>query len=393
MAKFSLGKLKNQEGLLIIMTAAFYVAFQTWMTLLNNFVVEGAGFTGKEIGILQSLREIPGFLAFGVVFLLFLIKEQYLAFISLVLLGLGVALTGFFPSVIGLYITTVLMSVGFHYFETLRQSLILQWIDKERAPQVFGKIMSAGSKAAIFAIAMIYLTVNIADLELKWVYLLGGGFAVIVGITVTFIYPLYPQKVNQNKHLVLRRRYWLYYALTFMSGARRQIFVVFAGFLMVEKFSYSVSSIALMFLANQIINMFLAPKIGKLIGVWGERRSMIIEYIGLIGIFVSYAFVESPEIAVGLYIVDHMFFAMAIAHKTYFQKIADPADIASTAGVAFSINHVAAVVIPVLFGFLWLISPTLVFLSGAVMAAISLILAFLVPKTPVAGRESIFIKM
>ncbi|MBF0381207.1 MAG: MFS transporter [Magnetococcales bacterium] len=392
MVKISLASFKNQEGLLVIMTAAFYVAFQTWMTLLNNFVVEGASFTGREIGILQSLREIPGFLAFGVVFLLLFVKEQYLAFISLTMLGLGVCLTGFFPTAVGLYTTTVLMSIGFHYFETLRQSLILQWIDKEHTPQVFGRIISVGARAAIVALGLIYLTVNLANLELKWVYLIGGSLAVIVGIAVTFIYPLYPQKVNQHKHLVLRKRYWLYYLLTFMSGARRQIFVVFAGFLMVEKFSFSVSSITLMFLANQTINMFLAPQIGKLIGVWGERRSMILEYIGLFVIFVSYAFVENHIIAVVLYIADHMFFAMAIAHKTYFQKIADPADIASTAGVAFSINHIAAVVIPVLFGFLWLISPSWVFLSGAAMAGVSLILALLVPLTPLPGQESVFAK-
>jgi MFS family permease len=174
-----------------------------------------------------------------------------------------------------------------------------------------------------------------------------------------------------------------------MGGARRQIFVVFAGFLMVEKFGFSVGEISMLYLVNSVFNIYLAPRIGKMIGIIGERRALIIEYMGLIAIFIGYALVENANIAVGLYILDHLFFAMAIAQKTYFQKIADPADIASTAGVSFTINHIAAVVIPVMFGVLWLQSPALVFYIGAAMAVLSLLLAFNVPEKPQSGCEAI----
>ncbi|MBM1004307.1 MAG: MFS transporter, partial [Desulfofustis sp. PB-SRB1] len=40
------------------------LSFGTWQALLNNFTIERAAFTGVEIGMLQSLREIPGFLSF-----------------------------------------------------------------------------------------------------------------------------------------------------------------------------------------------------------------------------------------------------------------------------------------------------------------------------------------
>ena len=186
---------------------------------------------------------------------------------------------------------------------------------------------------------------------------------------------------------MLRRRYWLYYALTFMSGARRQIFIVFAGFLMVEKFGYKVEEITLLFLLNAVLNIFLAPRIGRLIAHRGERRALICEYSGLICVFVTYAFVENAMLAAGLYIVDHIFFALAIAIETYFQKIAKPRDIAATAGVSFTINHIAAVAIPAAFGFVWLISPAAVFLAGAAMAAVSLLLSLNVPRHPRAGRE------
>jgi predicted MFS family arabinose efflux permease len=167
-----------------------------------------------------------------------------------------------------------------------------------------------------------------------------------------------------------------------MAGARRQIFVVFAGFLMVEKFGFDVASMTLMFLANHVIAMALAPRIGKLVGRWGERTVLSIEYGGLIVVFTGYAFVGTAWIAVGLYILDHLFFAMAIAIKTYFQKIADPADIAATSGVSFTINHIAAVVIPAAFGLLWMVSPSAVFLAGTGTAVCSLVLARLVPRRP-----------
>ncbi len=380
---------RRPETLLLLIAAAEPVSFATWQALLNNFAIERAAFTGAEMGILQSLREVPGFLAFAVVFLLLVMREQVLAYLSLILLGLGTALTGYFPTVIGLYCTTVLMSVGFHYFETVKTSLSLQWLPRETAAETLGRMIAVGSLAAVATFAMLWLVFDLLHLDFHWVYLIGGGVTAGAAIFSWIAFPHYPEKVPQHKHMVLRARYWLYYLLTFMSGARRQIFVVFAGFLMVEKFGYEVADISLLFLLNATANIYFAPKIGRLIARWGERRALIFEYAGLIGVFSAYAFVENAVIAAVLYVVDHLFFALAIAIKTYFQKIADPADIASTAGVGFTINHIAAVVIPACFGILWLVSPPAVFLSGAAMAAVSLALALNVPTRPEPGNEVI----
>ena len=148
-------------------------------------------------------------------------------------------------------------------------------------------------------------------------------------------------------------------------------------------------AIALLFLINACLNMVMAPKIGRLIARWGERRALVLEYLGLIVIFVAYAFVDDAFVAGALYVVDHLFFAIAIAIKTYFQKIADPADIASTAAVGFTINHIAAVIIPAVFGLIWLTSPPLVFLMGAGMSTVSLALAFLVPSKPGRSNDTV----
>lgn len=380
-------KRNNPEYLLALMAIAATLAFSVWQVLLNNFAIEQVAFGGREIGILQSLREVPGFLAFTAVFVLLIIREQHFALISLGLLGTGVALTGFLPSEYGFYFTTVLMSTGFHYFYTLQQSLTLQWIDKERTPLVMGRLSSVSSVAALFAFGSVWLCLRYLEVAYQWLYLIAGITAVALAMAAWIWFPQFQQKVPQKKHLVLRNRYWLFYALTFMSGARRQIFVVFAGFLMVQKFGFSAANIALLFLVNHIINAVVAPKIGKLISRFGERRMLAIEYIGLIIIFTAYAFVEVAWVAAVLYVLDHILFAMAIAIRSYFQKIADPADIASSSGVSFTINHIAAVVIPASFGMVWLFSPSLVFLAGTGMAAISLLLSRFVPYHPEQGNE------
>jgi len=365
------------------------LTFSVWQALLNNFVIERAAFTGAEIGILQSLREVPGFLAFTAVFVLLVIREQRFALASLLVMSLGVAMTPLFPSVYGLYVTTVLMSLGFHYFETINKSLTLQWIDKSETAHFMGRALAVKAAGSLLAYGSIWLLMEQFDVGFTGVYLLAGAIGVMVTLGLWLTFPHFPDGVVQHKKLVLRSRYWLYYALTFLSGARRQIFMVFAGFMMVEKFGYSAADISLLYLANYVFNLFFAARIGSWVGRAGERAALRLEYVGLIFVFTSYAFVESATIAAGLYIADHLFFALSIAINTYFQKISDPQDIAATSSVSFTINHIAAVVIPAALGIVWLTSPSAVFLVGTAIAVMSLVLCNLIPRDPGPGNETL----
>ena len=379
---------QNPITLLILMSIAMPVAFNAWNALLNNYVVERAAFTGVEIGILQSLREVPGFLSFTMIFVLLILKEQMLALWSLLLLGIGVAMTGFFPFEYGLYFTTVLMSIGFHYFEAVKQSLSLQWLSEEEAPQVLGRLLAVGSVTSLVVYAVLYGFLEWVQLDYQILFLIAGTACLCLAVFMWLGFPQFPSKGEQHMHLVLRQRYWLYYALTFFSGARRQIFMVFAAFLMVEKFGYSAAQVSLLFLINYAFNWLFAERIGATIAKIGERRALIIEYVGLIFVFTAYAFVEDARLGAALYVIDHMFFALAIAITTYFQKIGDAQDMASTAGVSFTISHIAAVVIPAALGLVWINSPAAVFLCGTGFAIGSLILAFMVPDNPKTGNET-----
>ncbi|MBX2809635.1 MAG: MFS transporter [Cellvibrionaceae bacterium] len=374
--------------LLLLMAFVMPLIFSSWMALINNFSTEIVGFTGKEIGILQSLREVPGFLAFTAVWVLLIIREQRFALVSLLLLSVGVLLTPYFPSVLGLYITTVIMSVGFHYFETINQSLILQWVPKQQTPHFMGRALAVKAAASILVFGSMWLMLEYFNVSYGVIYTLFGGLGIVFVVLLALSFPQFSSRTEQRKHIVLRKRYWLFYLLTFLSGARRQIFVVFAGFLLVEKFNYSAASIALLFLINYVFNLCFAANIGKWIGIMGERRALTIEYSALAVIFVTYGVVDSAEIAGVLYVLDHFFFAFAIAIKTYFQKIAGDADIASTAGVSFTINHIAAVILPALLGLVWLYKPSIVFFVGAALAISSLLLSQLIPDCPGEGDET-----
>ena len=382
----------SKEALLYVMTISMVVSFSAWMSLLNNFTVEVASFDGSQIGLLQSFREIPGLLAFTVLLVLAFIAQQRLVYLSIMMLGLGTALTGFFPTPVGLYITTVIMSIGFHYLETLNQSLSLQWISKERAPIVLGKLSAVKSFSGLFVFVMIYILMNYLALEYKYVYLIFGGFSFVLGLLAWYLFTHFKEAVIQERKIRLKKEYWLFYVLTFLAGARRQIFVVFAGFLLVEKFGVDIHNMIILLFANSILNMYLAPKIGKFIVRFGESITLKIEYLGLILVFVSYAFVESIYVAFFLYIIDHLLFSMAIALKTYFQKIANPSDISSASAVSFTINHIAAVFLPAVLGMVWLYSNSLVFIIGALIASISLVLSFLVPLNPEMGYETVLKK-
>lgn len=370
------------------MSISMVFSFSAWMSLLNNFVIEAASFDGSQIGVLQSLREIPGFLAFTVVLVIIFIAQQRLAYISMMMLGLGVLLTGFYPSALGLYITTVIMSIGFHYLETLNQSLALQWLSKEKAPIILGKITAAKSFTSLVVFVLIYIMMKFYSVEYKYVYAFFGGVTLIVGIISWMAFEHFKDDVVQEKKIKLKKEYWLFYVLTLFAGARRQIFIVFAGFLLVEKFGVDVHNMVALLFINSVLNMYFAPKIGRFIVKFGERNTLRFEYIGLMLVFVSYAFVENLYVAYFLFVIDHLLFSMAIALKTYFQKIADPKDIASASAVSFTINHIAAVFLPALLGLVWLYSTSLVFIIGASIALLSFSLSFLIPRHPDQGFET-----
>lgn len=343
-----------------------------WRTLINNFAVEAAGMDGLQMGVVQGVREIPGFLSLLVIYTLLFIKEVRMAALSIMIFGLGIAVTGLIPSFTGILTMTLIMSFGFHFYAALAQSLTLQYFDEVEAPLVLGKIRgySAGASVAMAAVLLVLAKL----LSFPLLFALVGLMAVAAGSWAFTQNPIDKELIPQHNRMIFRARYWLFYALTFLSGARRQIFVAFAVFLLVEKFHYTVSGISLLFIITNIFAYFTSPMIGKAIARFGERKVLSLEYMSLFIIFGVYAFTDSKIIVGLMYILDNIFFNFSIGINTYFQKIGDPQDIGATMAVGFTINHIAAVALPVVGGALWLIDYKITFVGGMALALVSLVL-------------------
>jgi predicted MFS family arabinose efflux permease len=355
---------------LVVLTICSTAGLQCWRTLFDNFSVNVVGLDGNHIGVLQSVREMPGFLALLVTYVILIIKEHRLSALSIIILGAGIFMTGFFPSFYGLIFTTMVMSFGFHYYETTCQSLTLQYFNKLTSPHVFSQQRSYAAAANIAVAIIIFAAAPF--LSYKAMFILFGSLISICGIWAVTKNPAKKNVTPQIEKLVFKKRYWLFYFLTFMAGARRQIFMAFAVFLLVKKFGFTIQLITLLFLVNNIINFFINPLIGKFIVKYGERKLLSIEYFFLVLIFISYAFVESKIVVGILYIFDHIFFNFSTGIQTYFQKIAAPEDIAPSAAVGFTINHIAAVILPAIGGILWMVDYKIPFLFGAFFSFISL---------------------
>jgi predicted MFS family arabinose efflux permease len=355
---------------LAVMTAASMVGLQGYAILFNNYAVEVVRLDGQGVGVIQSVRETPGLLAFMAILVMLVIREHRLAAVSIALLGVGTGITGLFPSYAGLACTTLVMSFGFHYFETTNQSLTLQYFSTGVTPLVFGRLRSLAAISSIASGFLIWLLGFF--LSYRGTFLVIGLLVFCTGIWGICQEPAHAGIPMQRQRIILRRKYFLYYFLTFLSGARRQIFMVFSMFLLVKMFHFSVREMIALFIVNNLIAYLLNPLIGRAIVRFGERKICSIEYAGVIVIFLTYAFTTSKLLVSLMYVADSLLFNFAVAIRTYFQKVGEPQDIASSMAVGFTINHIAAVFLPALGGYLWMISYRIPFLMGAALGVVSL---------------------
>ena len=377
-------KNKPMYTYLLVLVICASAGLQGWMALFTNYAKEVVGVNGFQIGVAQAVREIPGFLTFMVMYVLLIMKEHRLSAWSVVLLGIGIGATGFFTSFTGLLMTTVIMSIGFHYFETTNKSLTVQYFDKKDAPIVFARLRGYGALANITVGSIVWMLSFILPYRIN--FLLLGIFISSAGIYMLSKNPANDQGLHHQNKLVLRRKYWLYYTLNFLSGARRQIFIVFAIFLLVEKYRLSVSTVAGIFVLNYALTYLTNRYISKAINVYGERVVLSLESASLFILFLGYAFIENAWVAVILYVLDSIFFNFSIGLNTYLQKTADAGDLAQSTAVGYTINHISAVVIPLIGGSLWLLNWQLPFIIGACLTVVSLYFTQKI-KTPQHEKE------
>lgn len=371
---------------LLVLTFAASVAQQGWTSMYTNYAVEVVNVTGEQTGIIHSLREVPGLLSIGVILLLLVLKEHTLLTLSVILAGTGTLLTGFFPSFHGVLVTAVIMSFGFHYYEAINQSLTLQYFDTRQAPLVMGKLRAATAAGSLFIGILVFLLSTV--LSYHWLFITAGAIAMAGGIWGFFQKPASAAIPLQRKKMVFRKKYWLFYVLTLLSGARRHIFSTFSIFLLVSHFGFSVQQMLILFILNNTINWFLNPIIGKAINSVGERLLLSCKYSVLALIFLLYCVTESTTLVAALYVIEQLFTNFSMAIRTFFQKIGDPRDIAPSMAMGQTINHVSAVILPIVGGMLWMIDYRIPFIMGIGIALIALGMTQLIRYDAVAEEAA-----
>jgi MFS family permease len=372
---------------LAIASFFLYLGFNVWRAVFNNFAVEEIGVTATQIGVIQALREVPGLLGFMLGFLALVFSEMRIMGISVLILGVGLVVSGMSDIVSVLVLGTLLMSIGFHWFYPSGNSLVLMGMGKEEAPKVLGRLRSVSAFAAVVGTVVVWIFIDgieFGPINLSpWGYrttLVIVGVVVMAGSLITLRDNLQKGTQREKRKVVFRRQYWLYYALTFMMGSRRHIFTTFAIFMLVQVHGISVRETATLFLINNLVNTYAGAQLGKLVARFGERKVLTFNFTGLIVVFLGYAFVPYLPVLFALFVLDNIFFGFNLAIESYFQKIAlSPEEITSNVSMSQTINHVSALIVPVLGGILWeQIAPSATFLAGVVIAVISLALVQLI---------------
>jgi len=382
---------QNKHLLIFLVVANLLHVFghNVWRAMFNNFAVERIGVGPDAIGWVQSIRELPGLLAFAVAFLALLFNEKRIMAVSLVVLGLGIVFTGQATTLPILLISTLVMSLGFHYFNPGNNGLILMSTDHEDAPKVMGQLKSVGAIAAVLATGVVYFFAEKAGYESMFLIV---GILVAVGGAILFIFGKGAHgNLPTRRKVKLRKRYWLFYTLTFLMGSRRHIFTTFAPFLLVQAYNVDVKTMSLLLLVNGLLNVYVYQKVGKLVSRFGERMVLSVAFAALIPIFIGYAYVGILPLLYVLFVIDNVLFGVNLAVPTYLQKIAvSPEELTANMSLQVTINHISAVIVPVVGGTIWvLFGAKAPFLAGVGIAILSLLLVQLMRVAPGGPQEAI----
>lgn len=353
------------------------IGFMIWRIMFNNFSVEIFNASATDIGIIQAVREIPGFLGFGVGALALRYSESKLAAVSIMVLALGLILTGASPTLFMLGAATFIMSLGFHYFEPSNSSQLLLLARDGRFGKIQGKYRSFESMAGLAA-GVLVLSFTIA-LDYRPVFYNLGGIIFLTGLYLVIALP-HNRGIGELRRAKPKKKYWLYYTLSFLRGCRRHIFTTFAIFLLVKNHGLSISVISVVFLANSLVTIFTHRFIGHLSDRIGERAILAGTSFLLIFIFTGYAYISYLPLLIAFFLIDNALFGSSIALNSYLRKIASEEDLTGCLSFGMTMNHVTAVIIPVVGGLAWnLFSFQVPFIAGAIIVAVDMFFALKMP--------------
>lgn len=358
-------------ALLAVAVFAVGTFFGVQLTLFNNFIVERLGIEADELGYVEALREVPGFLNVLFIALMVRFAPPRVAGIALILMGAGFVAYARVDTVWALGVFSLVWSLGFHAWLPLEQSMALAYAPGGAKGRWLGQLRSVSSIAWLGAIGVCMLILPLVRYE--GLFILAGATTALGGCALFFIRP---RPLSADKRFVFKKEYSLYYALNFLQGCRKQMFITFAIFALVKIHGMPVETTMALVFVNQLLITLTASWVGRLVDRYGERRMLSASYIGLFFVFMGYALIDHRPTLYVLYCIDNLIFFGGIALTTYLHKIAPEDELKPTLSMGVTMNHVAAVLAPLVGGIIWkLFGYEVIFVSGAVLALLSLIVS------------------
>lgn len=346
------------------------------VALNSNFVVDEMHLNGLDQGILEMFRESCGIFALGILTLLAGMAEPLIGAVVLVFFGLGLASLSWVHSYLWLIIASLVWSQGLHVWMPLPNSMGLALAEPGREGRRIGQLQAAGAAGSGLAIIG-SLVLSHFGLTIRPLYVVAGASAFLAAAACLYI----PRQIRSEKpKLVIRRKYGLYYLLSFLEGWRKQIFIAFAGYLLVKDYGTPLQTMLLMWLAVQAVGWFTSPAVGRLIDRVGERRVLVFYYTVMAACFVGYAFIRNKSLIYGVYLLDSAFFVFAMALTTYIGRLTPPNEKTMTLSTGVAVNHIASVAMPLVGGLAWkYLGYQWTFLIGSAAAVIAVVVAMRIP--------------
>lgn len=352
-------------------------------SIFNNYLSDIFKLSEDIRGFLEVPREAPGFFIMVILAALSFLGDVRIAMLGMAAAGLGMLGLGLLsPSFALMIIWLMMYSLGTHMIMPVTPSIGMSLSNQESYGARLGTVSAFSLSGSIIAYVYIFLGFNFMHMTYQTAFITGTVFYVFAAFAMGLMKKGGPE-VRKVK-FVFRKRYSLYYVLAVVSGARNQIFLTFAPWVLIKVFGVMPQMFAILGMVVALVSIGTRKLIGKLIDSRGERFVLTVEAILLFAICLGYAFSDrifSTGVAVviiaGCYVIDNSMSAVEMARSTYVRKIAvDLADVTPTLSTGVSLQHIASMVIPVFGGLLWLaVGYQAVFMAAAVIAFLNLVLS------------------
>ncbi|OHD36381.1 MAG: hypothetical protein A2015_04225 [Spirochaetes bacterium GWF1_31_7] len=351
-------------------------------TSFNNYLNDIFHLTASQRGVLEIPREIPGFLLVLITGILASYSMRNWAIAVGLLSAIGVIGLGWFSSsYMVMMIWMVLWSLADHLFMPIENTMGLQLAKDGKHGKRLGQLSGARNFAMISGALIVWIFARFADDSFlyKKLYIIGGLAAIVAAFFFSKLH-LHAHTQIKHKRFVIKTRYTLFYIFNILFGARKQIFLTFAPWVLITQYGARPSDMALLIFIASALGVIFRQVFGYVTDRFGEKVMFIADSIILFGICIGFAYVKNIVFLSALYILDNLMFSTRIARTTYLNKIAEnKSDVAATISLGISMDHVVSMTIPFLGGLLWnAYGFSTVFIAASLIAVISFIAAFFI---------------